>query len=165
MLTRSAAAALLAIAVIGVAHAEDDSGCRKFKWSIARERAWFMAGPKSVAAGADVAPGEGYDVALVPAESAGFIVPPERAPKAGGFGGILKTVLPKAGVYDVTLSAEAWIDVVQNGVDVKSAGFSGQKACPGVRKSVRFYLAAGAATLQISNAGAARIMLATAPAE
>jgi hypothetical protein len=160
-----AAALSLAIVLPAVGHAEDDSGCAKFKWSVARERAWLLAGPKSVAAGAEVAPGAGYEVALVPVESAGFVAPPERAPKPGTFGGVLKIALAKPGAYDVTLSAEAWIDVVQNGASVKSSDFTGQKACPGVRKSVRFDLAAGAATLQISNAQEAKINLAAAPAE
>jgi hypothetical protein len=53
---------------------------------------------------------------------------------------------------------------VQNGASVKSGDFSGQKNCPGVRKSVRFSLAAGAATVQISNAASATIQLAIAPA-
>ncbi len=160
-----AAALSLALALPTLCRAEDDSGCAKFKWSVARERAWFLAGPKSVAAGADVAPGAGYAVDLVPVESAGFVAPPERAPKAGTFGGVLRITLAKPGAYDVTVSAEAWIDVVQNGASVKSSDFSGQKACPGVRKSVRFDLSAGAATLQISNAQDAAIMLAAAPAE
>ena len=71
--------------------------------------------------------------------------------------------LPKAGVYEITLSDEAWVDVVQNGARVKSSDFSGQKNCPGVRKSVRFTLASGAATVQISNAASASIQVAIAP--
>jgi hypothetical protein len=157
---------LLLAAAIGGARADDASGCEKFKWSIARERAWFAASPKAVAAGADISAGDGgYAVSLVAGGAAGFAVPPERAPKAGTFGGVVKTSIDKAGLYQITLSDEAWIDVVQNGASVKSAGFSGQRACPGVRKSVRFNLAAGPATLQISNAESAKIDLAVAPAE
>ena len=104
-------------------------------------------------------------MALVPDESAGFVLPPERAPKPGAFGGVLKiSGLPKPGLYEITLSDEAWIDVVQNGASVKSSDFSGQKNCPGVRKSVRFPLAAGSATVQISNAASASIQVAIAPA-
>jgi hypothetical protein len=73
--------------------------------------------------------------------------------------------LPKAGLYEITLSDEAWIDVVQGGASVKSSDFSGQKNCPGVRKSVRFPLAAGAATVEISNAASAAIQVAIAPAQ
>ncbi len=161
----SIAAVALVLAASG-AHAQDTSGCEKFKWSVARERAWFTAGAKPIAAGADMPLADvGYAVTLVPSEKAGFVAPPERAPKAGTFGAVLKVpALPKAGPYDVTLSDEAWIDVVQNGAVVKSSDFSGQKACPGVRKSVRFDLAAGPATLQISNAAPATLQIAIAPA-
>jgi hypothetical protein len=155
----------LALASSG-ARAQDASGCEKFKWSVARERAWFAAGAKPIAAGADIPLAEaGYAVTLIPSDKAVFVAPPERAPKAGTFGAVLKIPgLPKAGLYDVTLSDEAWIDVVQNGAIVKSSDFSGQKACPGVRKSVRFDLAAGPATVQISNAAAPALQLAIAPA-
>ena len=77
----------------------------------------------------------------------------------------MKTNIGKAGLYQITLSDEAWIDVVENGARVKSSDFSGQKACPGVRKSVRFDLAAGPATLQISNSESPKINLAIAPAD
>jgi hypothetical protein len=162
---------LFSLLIVGAcvtgARAQDNSGCDKFKWSVARERAWFAAGAKPVAAGADLAlADEGYAVALVPNAAAGFVVPPERAPKPGAFGGVLKIAsLTKPGVYDITLSDEAWIDVVQNGASVKSSDFSGQKNCPGVRKSVRFDLAAGPATVQISNAATASIQVAIAPAQ
>jgi len=166
MLVRLSLSLLFAVGLASAAAAQDTAGCDKFKWSVARERAWFAAGAKPIAAGADLAFAEqGYAVALVPNEAAGFAAPPERALKPGAFGGVLKvSALPKAGLYDVTLSDEAWIDVVQNGASVKSRDFSGQKNCPGVRKSVRFNLAAGPATVQISNAAAASIQLAIAPA-
>ena len=88
---------VLAVLVLGVGFAgvaragEDASGCDKFKWSIARERAWFAAGPKPIAAGAEVKlADEAYRVALVADDSAGFAVAPERAPKPGAFGGVVK---------------------------------------------------------------------------
>ena len=162
MFIRRLLSLLFVVGLASAAWAQDNAGCDKFKWSVARERAWFAAGAKPVAAGAELGPDQGYAVALVPAESA---LPPERAPKPGAFGGVLKiSGLPKAGLYEITLSDEAWIDVVQNGASVKSSDFSGQKNCPGVRKSVRFPLAAGAATVQISNAASASIQVAIAPA-
>ena len=149
MLIRRLLSLLFVVSLASTARAQDATGCDKFKWSIARERAWFAAGVKPVAAGADLTLAEqGYAVALVPDESAGFALPPERALKPGAFGSVLKiSGLPKAGLYEITLSDEAWIDVVQNGASVKSSDFSGQKNCPGVRKSVRFPLAAGPATI------------------
>jgi hypothetical protein len=165
MLVRRLSFVLLVVSLASTARAQDTTGCDKFKWSVARERAWFAAGAEPVAAGTDIPLAEqAYAVALVPDESAGFAVPPERALKPGTFGGVLKIrALPKAGVYEITLSDEAWVDVVQNGARVKSSDFSGQKNCPGVRKSVRFTLASGAATVQISNAPSASIQVAIAP--
>jgi hypothetical protein len=60
--------------------------------------------------------------------------------------------VPPEGELQISLSDEAWIDVVQDGKAVKLAGFSGMKTCPGIRKSVRFKLAAGPATIQLSGA-------------
>jgi len=161
-----AAALIFTFSTIGAAQAQDMSGCEKFKWSIARERAWFAASPKAVDAGAELPSiDQGYVVTLAAGDSPGFVLPPERAPKPGTFGGVVKFTLAKAGVYEVTLSGEAWADVVQDGARLKSFDFSGQKACPGVRKSVKFHLAAGPAALQISNSDATKITLAVAPAE
>ena len=98
--------------------------------------------------------------------SVAFVLPPERAPKPGTFGAALKLDrVDKPGGYQITLSDEAWLDVVQAGARVKSTGFSGQKDCPGVRKSVRFDLQAGPATIQVSNAGTNALNLALEPAQ
>ncbi len=90
---------------------------------------------------------------------------PERAPAAGSYAAVLNVPKLDAGLYQVTVSAEAWIDVAQNGALVKSSAFSGQHDCDGVRKSVRFPLAAGPATLEISNAHADHIMVAISPSK
>jgi hypothetical protein len=163
---KTAFALALILAIGGEAHAQDASGCDKFKWSIARERALFAAGAKPAASGATIAPGEGYAVALAPAPSVTFSVPPERAPKPGTFSAALTIdAIDKPGPYQITLSDEAWLDVVQAGALIKSAGFSGQKDCPEVRKSVRFDLQAGPATIQISNAAGGALNLAIEPAQ
>ena len=54
------------------------------------------------------------------------------------------------------LSSEGWIDVVQDGHAVKSAAFSGALGCEGVRKSVKFDLAAQPLTLELSGVPATR---------
>jgi hypothetical protein len=93
-------------------------------------------------------------------------VPPERSLKPGGFGAVLALAnVEKAGSYEITLSDEARIDAVQGGALVKSSDFSGQKDCPGVRKSVRFDLNSGPLTIQLSNGPGAAINLALAPAQ
>jgi hypothetical protein len=166
----SARAAVGAALVFGLlcagAYAQEKNACDQFKWSVARERAWFAAARKPAASGTTIAVGEGYAIALQPDESIAFPLPPERAPKAGGFGATLGiAAIDKPGVYQITLSDEAWLDVIQGAAELKSAGFSGQKDCPGARKSVRFELSAGPATLQLSNAAGAAINLAIAPAQ
>ena len=150
----------------GGAQAQDKNSCDQFKWSVARERGWFAAGVKPAASGATIVAEQGYAVSLQPSESVSFRVKPERAAKPGSFGAALNVAdVGKPGLYQITLSDEAWLDVVQGDAQVKSTAFSGQKDCPGVRKTVRFDLKAGPATVQISNAAGASINVALAPAQ
>jgi hypothetical protein len=66
----------------------------------------------------------------------------------------------KAGIYKITLSSEGWIDVIQNGQFVKSAAFSGATGCDGIRKSVKFDLAAQPFTIELSSVPADTIRIA-----
>jgi hypothetical protein len=50
----------------------------------------------------------------------------------------------------VTLSEEAWIDVVQDDRYARSVGSTSRGDCPGLRKSVRLDLGAAPFVLQIS---------------
>jgi hypothetical protein len=158
---------VFALAMLGGgAQAQDKNGCDQFKWSVARERAWFAAERQPIASGATVVAGQGYAVTLAPNESVAFRAPPERALKAGGFGATLSLAnIDKAGSYEITLSDEGRIDAVQGDALIKSTDYSGQKDCPGIRKSVRFDLKTGPLTVQISNAPTASIDLAIAPAQ
>lgn len=165
--TISALGLAAALALVGGgARAQEKTGCDQFKWSVARERAWFAAERKPVASGATIVAGQGYAVTLAPNESVAFRAPPEKALKPGGFGATLAVVnIDKAASYEITLSDEGRIDAVQGDALVKSTDFSGQKDCPGVRKSVRFDLKTGPLTIQISNAPGAAIDMALAPAQ
>ncbi len=157
---RCALAVLAYIAAAPAARAD----CDHFKWSVAQERAWFAASPAPLpAVGGQAEIGKGYALALV--KDVKLPVAPERAPAADRLAGVLTVPKLDAGLYQITLSEEAWIDVAQNGAIVKSSGFSGQRDCPGVRKSVRFKLGPGATTVEISNAAVDKIMLAVAPAK
>ena len=156
--------ALLACALAGGAHAQDVSGCGKFKWSIERERALF-ATPKPLAADGALDIGSAaYHVSLADGDKLAFPAPPERAPKAGTHGAVLSFKVATEGFYDVTLSDEGWIDVVDHGQRIASTDFSGQKACAGVRKSVRFSLKPGELVVQLSNIEPDAINIAIAPA-
>lgn len=129
----------------------EEAGCEAFKWPVTREQALFAAAP-ATASGATLAVGAAADLALVPVEKAGFSVPPEHAPASGTFGAVASVEVPAERAIQISLSGEAWIDVIQDGKAVKSTGYSGVKTCPSVRKSVRFKLAAGPATVQFSGA-------------
>jgi hypothetical protein len=159
------ALALLASLVGGAAQAQQKNACDQFKWSIERERGLFAAGANSAAAGDAIDPGVAYVVALQPSDKVAYRLPPERAAKPGSFGAILSLAdIEKPGLYQITLSSEAWLDAIQGATAVKSSAFTGQKDCPGVRKSVRFDLKAGALIVQISNSASASIDVAIVPA-
>ncbi len=133
--------------------------CDHFKWRVARERALF-AGLPAVGASAQV--GVAYNLAL--AKDPSSPLPSERAAQPGRHGVAVNVSGVKAGLYQITLSQEGWIDVAQNGAAVKSSAFSGQHDCPGVRKTVRFQLGAGAMTVQISDAAEENVNLVILPA-
>lgn len=128
-----------------------DTGCDAFKWPVAREQALFPAAP-AAQSGAALTVGQAVDFSLAAVDTISFEVPPDRAPAAGTFGATASVTVPPDGELQFSLSDEAWIDVVQEGRAVKSAAFSGVKTCPGIRKSVRFKLSAGPATVQLSGA-------------
>jgi hypothetical protein len=150
-------------------HAQDKPACEQFEWSIKREQAFFGAAGLSLAASGLKLDSIGAGVALElqPHASVAFISPPERQPKSpDSFSGVISFAnVPKAGLYQVTLSAEAWIDVIQNGQALKSTAHSGKRGCADVRKSVRFELKPGALTIQISGAAERTVKLAVLPAE
>jgi len=146
---------------------QEPVGCDKFKWPIEKERLTLT--------GTDlprIDPGQqvalpipfGVIVALKPFADAKLPAPPERAPKSpGSFAGFFQMAAPKkAGIYKITLAAEGWIDVVQDGHAVKSTAFSGALGCEGVRKSVKFELAAAPSTVELSGVAASTIKLAIA---
>ena len=93
-------------------------------------------------------------------------MPPAKKKTRRLCGGCVAFAAPeKPGVYQVTLSGEGWIDLVQNGAALQSADHSGAKNCPGLRKSVRFEVGAAPVALQISGAPAETIKVAIRPVE
>jgi len=159
-------AAVLVALQTGISFADD--GCDKFAWPLTREQALLAAPDKtSVKAGETLsaAPKGAFILTLQPNADANFAMPPERKPKAEiWFGGIVRLpAVDKPGVYQVTLSEEAWLDIVQDGRYAHTVGFSGRHDCPGVRKSVRFELGAAPFVLQISGAAPEKIAIAFGP--
>jgi hypothetical protein len=145
---------VIAILLLSAASAAED-GCEKFAWPLARERAWFAASEKaSVAAGEFLTaiPNGAFTVSLQPGSEASFLLPPERKPRSDRwFGGIVRLpALSSAGIYQVTVSDEAWIDVVQDDRYARSVGSTGRSDCPGLRKSVRLELGPAPFAVQLS---------------
>jgi len=154
---------ILALMALAAPAWADDDACSKFKWSVAREKALFAAPQGAGATDALSIGDKGFRVALADGATFKFPIAPERPPKPGTHAAALSLTIAKASVYQVTLSDAGWIDAVQSGVVIRSSGFSEQKACASVRKSVRFDLVAGAAILQLSNIEAPTADIAVVP--
>ncbi|TAI60211.1 hypothetical protein [Bradyrhizobium sp. Leo170] len=162
-------ASLLLLGAVPVLAAEEPSGCDKFKWPIDRERAALTAPDRAkLTSGNEFAalPASGFTLALAAPADAKLPTPPERAPKDGTFAGFTSFKnAPKAGLYTISLSSGAWLDVVQDGHFLKPKAFSGATDCDGIRKTVKFELSASAFVLQISGAKENSISIAILPSE
>lgn len=138
--------------------------CEAGKWPLTREMDWFRSATLAKP-GAALLPGHAAVIALQPTDKVQYLVPPSRKPADKTFGEIVSTAVATEGVYQITLSDEAWLEVVQGGKLVKVEAFTGIKECPGLRKSVRFKLAQGPAAIEIFGAAGDRLLVAVAPAE
>jgi hypothetical protein len=156
------------IALLTPAAAAD--GCDKFAWPLAHEQALFASADKAaVKLGETLAglPKTAFTLHLQPGTEAAFVMPPERKPKSERwFGGAIRfPALDKPGIYQVTLSEEAWIDVVQDGRYARSVGSTGRSDCPTLRKSVRLDLAASPFVLQFSGVASDSVVVAISARE
>jgi hypothetical protein len=149
--------------------AEEPSGCDKFKWNIDHARAALTAPDRAkLTSGSELTalPATGVTIALVAPADAKLPTPPERAPKEDTFAGFAKfPAVPKAGSYTLSLSNGAWVDLVQDGHFLKPTAFSGATDCEGIRKTVKFDLAAMPFMLQISGARENSLSIAIQPSE
>jgi len=144
--------AAFAALTVSPALAQEPVGCDKFKWPVEQETtALRSSGLKTIASGSDLAaPPFAAKIALKAPRDAALPTPPERAPKDGTFAGYLTSKGIAPGLYSVSLSAGAWLDVVQSGQFLKAKAFSGVQGCDGIRKVVKFELSAAPFTLQLS---------------
>jgi hypothetical protein len=149
--------------------AEEPSGCDKFKWGIEHERAALTAPDRiKLNSGSDQAalPSTGITLALVTPADAKLPTPPERTPKEDTFAGFARfTSAPKAGLYTISLSSGAWVDVTQDGHFLKPKAFSGATDCDGIRKTMKYELSASPFVLQLSGAKENSISIAILPSE
>ena len=147
-----------------------ENGCERFAWSLARELAWFGASDQPAFAAGDtlpVIPKGAFALRLQPAANILFVLPPERAPKSETwFGGVIRLpALDRAGIHQISLSEEAWVDVIQHERYARSVGSTARRDCPALRKSIRFELDPSPFTLQISAVARDAVTLAIGPAE
>jgi len=163
---------LIAFVLIGAVPAwaaEEPSGCDKFKWNIDHERAALTAPDRvKLASGAELAavPSTGMTLSLTTPAEAKLPTPPERAPKEGTFAGFSSfKAPPKAGIYTVSLSAGAWVDLVQDGHPLKPKAFSGATDCDGIRKTMKYEISANPFVLQVSGTRDTSISIAILPSE
>jgi hypothetical protein len=159
---RAAAVFLTWCLIAAPALAEEPVGCDKFAWPLDKERALLTsANTVTVASGMKLAlplP-VAVTIDLSPFADAKLPMAPERAPRQpSSFAGYVAVPAPpQAANYKVTLSSEAWIDVVQNGHFLKSVAHTGASGCEGIRKSVKFNLDAAPFTVQLSGVPANKI--------
>ena len=161
--------ALTLLAAAPAMAAEEPSGCDKFKWPIEQERAALTASDRAqLPSGSVLAamPATAFTLALLTPAEAGLPSSPERAPKDGTLAGFaaVKTA-PKAGLYTISLSAGAWIDVVQDGHVLKPKGFSGATDCDGIRKTMKYELSDKPFVLQVSGAKDNSLSISILPAQ
>lgn len=160
---------VVVLALLGAtpAWAAEPVGCENFKWPVTRERAALTKVDLiKLASGNDLT--GALPIAAIldlrPAADAKLPSAPERAPKPDTFAGFITIKsIPTGGLYTISLSGGAWVDVVQNGAFLKPKAFSGVTGCEGIRKSMKFDLAAGQATIQVSGVSEASIKLAVMP--
>lgn len=149
------------------AFAQEGTGCSAFKWHIDREETAFAGeGLPTVNAGAQI-PGvmEAVVLKLAGQDGMTFEIAPSHKPRnTPAYAGVFPIVpIQVDGPYNVTVSDEAWIDVVQNGKMLHQTGFTGAKGCHDVRKSVRFDLVHGPATILISDASSDTLKIEVLP--
>ncbi len=158
--------AVLAALTVSPAFAQEPVGCDKFKWPVDRETAALRSADlTAVASGSDIAALPfAAKVSLKPPKDAALPTLPERATKDGTFAGYLSSKNIPAGLYSISLSEGAWLDVVQNGRFLKATSFSGVQGCDGIRKVVKFELTGAPFTLQISGVNSDAIAVAVMPA-
>ncbi len=165
---------VFALALIApvAASGEEQKPCSGFRWPIQTEMSWITSDDSqpldTTAEIASPAP-KAITLKMQPTKDAALPVKPgvkNQAIPPESFSGWFKIAsLPKEGLYQVTLSQHAWIDMVQNGAPLPNAGFTGDPSCGIVRKSVRYRVGQGPVTVQISGAPSDTIKVVVREAE
>jgi hypothetical protein len=146
------------IAVACQARAED--GCGRFAWPVDRERELFSDGFVAGVVSESALPRDGvFALLLQPVATVIYMVPPERG-RDDGLGGQVTLEWISAGRYQITLSADAWVDVVQNERRLLPVAETSRADCPGIRQSIQFDVQNQPLTLQFGGAAVRRLNIA-----
>jgi hypothetical protein len=159
-------AAIALIAAPGLAQAQEGSGCGGFRWPLDRERAALVQPDKpSLPNGGALSYGVAATLELRPLSAAGLPKAPERAPKSpSAFAGHFVLAAPaKPGVYKVTISSSAWVDVLDGGGYLHPIAFTGARGCDGARKSVKFDLPSRPLAIQLSGVSGDQVSVIVSP--
>lgn len=164
--------AALAIVCLGLALfsppallAAEPGGCDSFDFPVVTELKWMTSADiDKVSTGAKLTapPAKAMEVELKPVTDVAYARPPGGKAKDGeaAFGAIIEVAgVPGPGLYQVSLSAKGWIDVIQGGATLKAVAHSGKSDCESLRKSVRFDVKDGPVTLQLSGVTSPSIKL------
>jgi hypothetical protein len=146
---------LMPLGLAGPAAGHD--GCGRFGWPLTREIELFSDGYMPAVDASSWLPREGaFALILAPVNSAFYLVTPERG-RDDGFGGIVTLQWIAAGRYQVTLTDDAWIDVVQDERRLPVLASVRRTDCPGIRLSLQVELDSKPLTLQFGGAKVRRL--------
>jgi hypothetical protein len=149
--------------------ASADEGCGAIGWSVQREQGWFAAkGLQRRPSGARFNMiDRAVELALKPLKEVPLFLPPAMPASAKSYAGAITFFgVPKPGIYEVTLSQPAHVDVFENGVRIKPLATSNAPKCDNARVSARYDLGTGDLVLvQVTDAAGPDIKVAFAEAE
>jgi hypothetical protein len=108
-----------------------------------------------------LAVGTSNEIGLLPPKDVKLAVKGDRKPKPNSSAGLAALDVTKAGKLDVILSTATYVDLVRDGRVLKSTGHTDLKTCPGLRKSVSFDVVPGRYIVQLTDAPARTVKMAT----
>jgi hypothetical protein len=123
-----------------------DPACAALGKSVDRVRDWFSDRdlPHRVSGSRLSRIDRAVEVALKPNDKHQFFLPPLHPLRAGLYAGSVTFYgVPHPGLYQVTLSEAADVDLFENGARIRAQSIAAAPNCPGVVASARFDLAPG----------------------
>lgn len=93
---------------------------------------------------------QGILVALHPTRQVRYVSQPEKPGGSVAHGGMVALSITALGRYQVSLSSDAWLDMLKDGAAQRSVAHAPGPKCSPIRKTVIFSLRPGTYVLQIS---------------